>query len=252
MQRLAVIAGAWLGLAGAVQPGSRAVPAREQQSWTVALPAGRVLSARVAVGSIRLQGEARADALIEVIRSAPSKDGLSRIPVAVDERDAEVRLTALQPENGTEPAYRAEVTLRVPREATLGPMSLMEGALTLTSFAGHVDARVRRGTIEATNVQGSVRLETEIGNITASAMRLMPDGLLRLRTFNGDVRLALAERPRDARILALALNGTINSELPLTIKDSWGPRWGEATLGSGEPVISIDVVNGHIWITSPR
>ena len=54
-----------------------------------------------------------------------------------------------------------------------------------------------------------------------------------------------------ARIMALALNGTIQSTIPLTVKDAWGPRWSEATLGRGEPVISLDVVNGTIQLTSP-
>ena len=51
--------------------------------------------------------------------------------------------------------------------------------------------------------------------------------------------------------MALALNGTIQSTIPLTVKDAWGPRWSEATLGRGEPVISLDVVNGTIQLTSP-
>ena len=54
-----------------------------------------------------------------------------------------------------------------------------------------------------------------------------------------------------ARILALALNGQITSSIPLTMRDTWGPRWGETTLGKGEPVISLDVVTGSIAITSP-
>ena len=65
-----------------------------------------------------------------------------------------------------------------------------------------------------------------------------------MRAFNGDVRLTLDEVPTDARVMALALNGTISSDIPLTMKDTWGPRWGEATLGKGEPVVSIDVITG--------
>jgi hypothetical protein len=51
--------------------------------------------------------------------------------------------------------------------------------------------------------------------------------------------------------MALALNGTVTSEIPLTRKDSWGPRWAEATLGTGEPVISLEVVTGAVEIRSP-
>jgi hypothetical protein len=74
---------------------------------------------------------------------------------------------------------------------------------------------------------------------------------LRLRAFNGDVRLSLAARPTDARIMALALNGSVHSDIPLNRRETWGPRWAEATLGKGEPVISIDVVTGLIEIKSP-
>ena len=77
---------------------------------------------------------------------------------------------------------------------------------------------------------------------------MSPNGLLRLRSFNGDVRLTLAERPADARIMALALNGHVTSDIPLTRRDTWGPRWAETTLGKGEPVISLDVVTGLIDI----
>ena len=112
-------------------------------------------------------------------------------------------------------------------------------------------ADVRRGTIAAADSEGTLRLESGIGDIVANRMRLSAGGLLRLRTFNGDVRLTLAERPSDARIMALALNGTITSDIRLTMKDTWGPRWGEATLGKGEPVISIDVITGTIQISAP-
>jgi hypothetical protein len=160
-------------------------------------------------------------------------------------------LRLVQAGSGTDPALETHVTLRVPHAAAIDDVRIVEGSLTLNRLAGAITADVRRGSIEATEVAGTVRLETGIGDIRAVRMRLTPGGLLRLRAFNGDVRLAFAARPTDARILALALNGSIASDIPLTTKDTWGPRWGEATLGRGEPVISLDVVNGRIEITAP-
>ena len=247
VQRLAATVVASVVLAAA--PPSQA-PAR--QTWTVPLGPGRTLSAHLTIGDVRIHGEARGDASIEIVRTAPSPAGLARIPTAVDESSNDIRITALQTDHGTDAAYRTDVSLRVPRDAVLREIRVMEGRLTLTSFAGRIDGFVRRGSIEATDVQGTIRLATEIGDIVASGARLVPDGLLRLRTFNGDVRLAFAERPRDARILALALNGTIESDIPLATKNTWGPRWGEATIGAGEPVISVDVVNGRIQISLAR
>ena len=141
--------------------------------------------------------------------------------------------------------------MRVPRAALIERVQVLEGRIALNGFRGSITADLRRGPIEATDVSGSIRLETGIGPVTVSGARLSPAGVLRLRTFNGDVRLRLSERPADARIMALALNGSITSTIPLTMKDTWGPRWGEVTLGRGEPVISLDVVTGTIEIRSP-
>jgi hypothetical protein len=65
------------------------------------------------------------------------------------------------------------------------------------------------------------------------------------------VALALAAPLADARVMALALNGTITSAVPLTMKDGWGPRWGEATIGTPDRILSIDVVTGAIRIDVP-
>ncbi len=90
---------------------------------------------------------------------------------------------------------------------------------------------------------GSVRVEGwDKAEIEVAIERHVP-------TAAGQARLA--EHPANARILALALNGNITSTIPLTMKDTWGPRWGEATFGAGEPVISLDVVTGSIEIRSP-
>ncbi len=227
------------------------VPATDTQSRTVALPADRALTLETTVGNVRIVGESRQDARIEIVRKAPSREQLVRIPVTIDEASAEVRIIAAQLEGATDPELTTDVTLWVPQQARLSSIRLVEGRLTMTGVRGAVTADVRRGSIETADSEGTLRLETGIGDIVANRVRLAPGGLLRLRAFNGDVRLTLAERPVDARVMALALNGTITSDIPLTMKNTWGPRWGEATLGKGEPVISIDVITGAIQIKAP-
>jgi DUF4097 and DUF4098 domain-containing protein YvlB len=139
----------------------------------------------------------------------------------------------------------------VPRAAVIDHVQVLEGRITVTRFSGTLTADIRRGSIEGRDLSGTLRLESGIGSVVLTGARLTATGLLRLRAFNGDVRLTLAERPADARIMALALNGQIKSEIPLTMKNTWGPRWAETTLGKGEPVISLDVVTGTIEIKTP-
>lgn len=229
-----------------------AATATDRQSRTIPLPAGRTLAIDITVGNVRLEGSNRPDVEIEIERRAPSTEDLSLVPIAIDESPKRVQVRVLQAAGATDPAVRADLVVRVPRDAVVERVQILEGRLIVNGFQGTLSADVRRGPIEATDVSGSLRLETGIGSIAMTNARLSPNGVLRLRAFNGDVRLALAERPVDARILALALNGHVRSDIPLTMKDTWGPRWGEATLGKGEPVISIDVVTGTIEIRAPR
>lgn len=233
----------WILLAAAL-----AVSAGDRQTHAIALPAGKTLSIQVTIGAVRIEGSDRPDAEVIVERLAPNAAHLARIPVTIDDTPARVIVRALQTDNTTDPAIRADVTVRLPRSAEIDQVQVLEGRIAITGFSGRVNADIRRGPIEGTDLSGTLRLEAGIGSVTLTAARLSANGLLRLRAFNGDVRLSLAERPRDARILALALNGPIKSDIPLTTRDTWGPRWGEATLGKGEPVISIDVVTGSIEI----
>ena len=212
------------------------------------LPPGRAISVEITIGQVRIEGTSGSDAVLEIVRHTPDAEALKRIPIQIDESESEIRVRALQVEGDTQPTLRTDVTLKVPESANVRSVRMLEGRLSLEGLRGSVTADVRRGPIEAVNLQGEIRLETGIGHVIADRMRLSAGGLLRLRAFNGDVRLTLAEKPIDARIMALALNGTIKSEIPLTMKDTWGPRWGETTIGKGEPVISIDVITGRIEI----
>ena len=248
--RVAAIVLAVLLVAAHVEAAAQA--ATERQSRTLPLPPGRTLAVEVTIGHVRVEGADRADVEVVIERHAPTAEAFARIPIAIDETPAAIIVRAVQADGGTDPALRTDVVLRVPWTAVIDRLRVMEGRVTIDGFRGSVTADVRRGPIDASDASGTLRLEAGIGSVTLKNARLTPGGLLRLRAFNGDVRLHLAARPADARILALALNGSIASDIPLKTRDTWGPRWSEATLGKGEPVISIDVVTGKIEITAPR
>jgi len=246
----------WLVLAAALFAESAlsapsAADVTDRQAKTVALPPGKPLSIEITVGTVRIEGWDKADAEIAIERHAPTAADLARLPLVIDDTDARVSVRALQADGGTDPALHADVVVRVPRSAAIDRVQVLEGRITINGFAGTLTADIRRGPIEGKEVSGTLRLEAGIGSIILTGARLSANGLLRLRAFNGDVRLTLAERPADARIMALALNGQITSEIPLTMRDTWGPRWGETTLGKGEAVISLDVVTGTVEIKSP-
>jgi hypothetical protein len=239
----------WIVLAALLAAGSGAA---DRQSRVVPMPAGKTVVVEVTIGTVLIEGSDRQDAEVVVEREMRSGTDPARLPITIEDTASRLSIRGVQADGGTDPALRADVTLRLPRATVVERVRVLEGRIVITSFSGTIDADIRRGPIEGRQVSGTLRLETGIGSVSLANAKLAPDGLLRLRAFNGDVRLSLSERPPDARIMALALNGTIASEIPLTMRDTWGPRWGETTLGKGEPVVSIDVVTGKVDIRSPN
>jgi hypothetical protein len=225
-----------------------ALAATDRQTRVFTWSASRALLLDITVGQVRIEGSSRADVEMAVQRTAPTTEALAQLALAIDETPERVSVRIVQPDGGTDPAFRSDIVLRVPADARIERVRVMEGKLVIERFRGMLTADVRRGPIEGTDVSGALRLEAGIGSVVLTNARLDPNGLLRLRAFNGDVRLQMPAPPTDARVMALALNGSIQSDIPMTTRDSWGPRWSEATLGSGEPVISIDVVTGKVVI----
>ena len=225
-----------------------AAAATDRQTRAFTWSASRALVLDVTIGDVRIVGADRTDVEVAVQRTAPTAEALERVPLVFEETPERVTVRFVQAGGHTDPALRADVVLRVPMDAVIERVRVMEGKLAVEKFRGALTADVRRGPIDAADVAGALRLETGIGSVTLRNARISPGGLLRLRAFNGDVRLQMPGPPADARVMALALNGTIQSDIPLTSRDTWGPRWSEATLGKGEPVISIDVVTGTVEI----
>jgi hypothetical protein len=216
---------------------------------TVTISPGAPISVQITVGQLQILGWDRPDVSVEIVRRAPDTAQLERMPISIGVGAEGLSVIASQPDSGRDAALRSDVVLRVPAQAQLRSVSVFEGRLELTGVRGAATAHVERGPIVAKNVGGSLRLETAIGDIRLEGASLSPDGMMHLRTFNGDVALQLAGTPEHARILALSMGGSIVSTIPLTRQERWGARFAETTLGKGEPVISIDVVNGDIAIT---
>jgi hypothetical protein len=212
-------------------------------SRTIALPPGVSVTVDSTVGDVEIRGWDKPQLSIEI-------DAPAGIEPRVDEGPAAIRISAVQPDGGMDRAVRTRMVIRAPAKATFEAVRLLDGRLTIDGFSGVLTADVRQGSIDASRVAGRLRLETGFGSVKVDSATLSPDGLLRLRAFNGHVRLGFARTPSDARILALTFNGKIQSEIPLTRREAFGPRFGEATLGKGEPVVSIDVITGDIVIAS--
>lgn len=217
---------------------------------TLRLPGNSPLTVSATVGDVTVAGWDRSDIGIEIVRRAPSSAQLKGIVVAVEADDAGARIAALQDGDRRDARLTGSVVVRVPFDQALAAVDLFEGQISLRDLRAGVRARVEHGSIQAASLAGRIRLETVIGDIRFDGATLSEAGMIRLRAFNGHIALGFRSAPADARILALSLDGTIQSDVPLQVRTTTGPRFAEATIGSGAPVVSLDVVHGNITILS--
>ncbi len=221
-----------------------------QSTRAVTLPADVPVRIHVDVGSVRVTGSTRPDVVVRIERRATGTAGLDALQERVDVTDAGLNISVTSRDRPHDAALTAAVHVELPAGQPLDNIELFEGAVHVAGLTGPVRATVTRGTIEASEVSGRLRLETSMGTIAVRHSRATLTNPIRLRTFNGDIDLVLPAAVPNARILALALNGTVTSEVPLTERTVVGPRFREATRGSGDPVVSLDAVNGSIRIAS--
>jgi hypothetical protein len=236
----ALVSCAWVG-AGTAETHDRVTRA-------VPIEPGVPIRLEATVADVAITGANRPDVLIDIVRHAPSAADLAKYPVEINQRPDLLHISARQLDDGRDASLRSEITITAPAAANFQAIRVFEGRVRLANLRHACDVDLRRGPVEASALAGRIRLESGIGSIDVKDSELTPGGMMRLRVFNGPLRVRFARMPANARVLAVTLRGTIASDIPLTKKEQFGPRFGETTVGSGDPVLSMDVVYGDISI----
>jgi len=237
---------------GGAGPATGNADSSDRITRTLSWHAGVQIWLEATIADLTVTGSDRSDIGVEVVRDAPLPSDLAKYPVVIEERSDGLHIVNIQGADERDPKLKAAMTINAPANAAFAAIRVFEGRVTLTNLRDACDVDLRRGPIQAHRLAGRIRLETGIGNLSVDDSELTPGGMMRLRVFNGLLQVRFPRRPGNARILAVTLNGTITSDLPLTRADKFGPRFAEATIGSGDPVMSLDVVKGDIKITAAR
>ena len=236
------------GLFIVLMPAPARADTTDRFTKTLPLPSGKPVRVEATVADVTIIGSDRSDLVIEIIRRAPSTPELSKYPVVVEDGPDAVRIAVTQADDGRDASLRTDISIAGPADAVYQAVRVFEGHVRLTNVKGVCDVDLRRGAIDAASIAGRVRLEAGIGSVSVRQAELTRGGMMRLRVFNGPLRVRFARPPASGRILAVTFNGSITSDIPLTMKDKFGPRFGETTIGDGDPVMSVDVVKGDIKI----
>ncbi len=138
---------------------------------------------------------------------------------------------------------RVDFTVRVPEGVRF------RGA----TVNGKVDAANLSSDVDATTVNGSIRISTTgyaeartvNGSIVASMGKATWSDALDFATVNGGITLELPAN-LSTEVKATTVNGEIDTDFPLTITGKFGPRRLNGTIGSGGRRLELSTVNGSI------
>jgi hypothetical protein len=221
-----------------------------QTNRVFTIPEPATVSVEITSGTITISGWDRAETSVDVATKGTGSGRTKATEPVFEQNGSALRVAVLQPGDRPDPSLTTAVTIKAPFATTFDAVRVTRGRITLSGLRGVVSAKTEDGDVVASEMSGTMRLESTLGSVIVTGARATPGGLIRLRAFHGDVKLRLDPVPSDARILTSTFNGKISSDIPLRSKDGFGVRFAEATLGKGEPVISIDVVTGDVVITT--
>jgi len=101
------------------------------------------------------------------------------------------------------------------------------------------------------DLAGTADLSTVNGTIDANYTSLNNVRRIKLGSVNGTLNLLLPQSP-NADVSASAVNGSISTDFPLTVKGHFVGKSVSGTLGSGGVEIELNNVNGSIHIGPGR
>jgi len=243
------LAGAFLALL-VVLPASGEVT--QEFHRTVPLAANGHVSLSNINGDIEITGWERNEVQIDAVKSAPDQQRLDNIRIEVNNTSDSVEITTRYPEHlfHNNPGS-VHYMLRVPQNARIDQIKLVNGSLEVQKIAGEVHADLVNGKLRASDLAGEADLATVNGPIEADYTSLNNVREIQLKSVNGAIRLLLPQSP-NADVSARAVNGGISTDFPLTVKGHFVGKSMTGTLGNGGVHIELNNVNGSIHIGPGR
>jgi putative adhesin len=231
-------------------------------------------------GDTRVIGWDSSRVELRAIKTAFSRDDISRMQAVVTNRSDNFAVRAVAPEN----CFNCDLSfeLRVPRgahvtadtssgdvkiemvsgpvrvEAASGSVSLRDdtgeahlhaasGDISIEGSGALVDAVTSSGDIEATKLTGSVNFVASSGELKADFSRIDGAKSVRMESSSGDVSLIV---PRGAgfKVEANTTSGSIDSNLRLPIHERDSGADVAAQVGDGKIAVQLSSTSGNIAI----
>ena len=255
----ALVAGLLLPAAASTSAATRE---GEAFQWKRALAAGKTIEIKGVNGDITASRATGKDVEVEATKRAKKSDP-DEVTIEVIEHEGGVTICAKYPtsddrENECAPGDGGHMNVRDNDVQVNFEVRVPAGVrLVARTVNGEIEADGMGGPVEARTVNGGVSISTTgyadattvNGSITASmGSAKWPDGLS-FTTVNGTIRLTLPPGI-NADVDAQTVNGSIDTDFPVTVQGKFSKRRLRGTIGKGGQRLDLETVNGGITLRS--
>ena len=227
----------------------------ETWNWSGTLAAGRTLEINGVNGDIDA-GPSTGNRVEVVADKSGKRSDPATVKIEVVEDSDGITICAVYPGQGSActgsrkgSSWRnhsdvsVQFTVKVPAGVTFAA-NTVNGGVTARSLEGPVRAHTVNGSCEIETVGGG-EAATVNGNVRATLGRLSQSDRLDFSSVNGNITLNLPAS-FDADLEGSTVNGSIETDFPVTVSGKWGPRNMHGTVGRGGAKLSASTVNGSI------
>jgi DUF4097 and DUF4098 domain-containing protein YvlB len=142
-------------------------------------------------------------------------------------------------------AVNLDVT--VPNRTNL-ESSTHNGAIKVTNITGQVSGATHNGSIRCDDISGDAQLKTHNGSVKVRYSQAAPPACdISIVTYNGQIEFA-GPANLSAAVEASTHNGSITTELPVTVVGNVSKRSIFGTIGAGQGKVHLETHNGSITI----
>jgi hypothetical protein len=259
--------------AGCINIGSCAMQAKYQRTVQLSAPLspGSTFEAQTHNGSITINGTEVAECSLTatiVTRAATDEEALElsdQVNVTLVPSGNRLTVKIDKPTNLINKSVSVGLDVQLPNQTDL-ELVTHNGAVEISDITGRLEATTHNGKVTSEKVSGTTAFETHNGSVTCEDI----SGNTQLKSHNGSIKafytatapsvcdisivtynggIELKTPPSfSATIDASTNNGSINTDLPITVSGKISKGSLKGTIGSGEGHLHLETHNGSIRI----